>query len=412
MRLFVTFAALTGAALALSAYAQDGPRPGTTQERAPAVFIEKIKKEAAQIESAKLSLLFTAAAGPEIHKELGLDQKQIDLVRRLEKLTREITRDWLLRGLDADPPPLPAILAERLSERGDRLRARLVEHAEAMVLEGILSQEQAQSWRRATGRKPERLLAGRFGPPGLAETDPNPSVSQLAGCLQSAGSSCKRAGEILMILLGWPGMREAFPNGIGHLDPLGQKMARSRMPKIELPKRQADLVAKLDGLTMAIWRAWLTRGLDRDPLPPQHVLAQRLASREPLRESLGAHTEAIVLEGIVTADQAERCLILFWRASGVRALLDPALVSRLRLSRAQCEEVLLLIKTKEHVAAEDEIVSRPPRSIDADRPELQEWTAGWDRVAHRHQDEIDALIWEVLIPSQARAFRRILNDPQ
>ncbi len=348
----------------------------------------------------------------DIRKELGVDRKQIDLVRRLEKVSREIIKDWLLRGLDANPTPLPAVLAERLSERGDRLRARLVAHAEAIVLEGILTEDQALRWRRATGRKPEPLLAGRYGPPGPAETDPDPSASQLAGLLRSVEHADKTAGPIFTILLGWPGMREAYPNGIGHLNPMSQVMARQRMPKVEVPKQQADLVARLDEVTLAVWRAWVTRDLDAVPLPPQNLLAQRLAWREPLRESLGAHAEAIVLEAIATPDQAERCLRVFWQMSGASALLDPAMASRLRLSRSQRDELLFLIQTKERVAADDSNAPRPPGTLDAFGPEVQAWTAESAGVARSHQDEIDARIWDVLTPSQARALERILDGPK
>jgi len=412
MRLFLTFVALAGSSLALSARAQDDPRPETAPQRSPAVLLVKIQHEAAKVKSAKLSRLFTAVASPEIQKDLGLNRTQIDLAGQLAEITREIIKDWLLRGLDANPPPLPAVLAERLSGRGDRLRARLVAHAEAIVLEGILTQDQARLWRGATGRKPAPFLAGRFGPPGPAETDPDPSASQLAACLRSAGYTCKSGGPILTILLGWPGMREAYPNGIDHLDPVSQSMVRPRMPKVELPKQQADLVARLDEVALAVWRAWLTRDLDAVPLPPQHLLAERLAWREPLRGSLFGHTEAIVLEGIATPDQADRCLGAFWQMSGVSALLDPALASRLRLSRSQREELLSLFQTKDRVAADDSNAPRPPGAFDPTRPEVQAWSAESARVARSHQDEIDALIWDVLFPSQARALERILDGPK
>jgi len=412
MRLLVTFAAFAGAPFGLSARAQDVFRAETAQRSSPAALVIKIKNEAAKVESAKLSRLFTAVASPEIQKELGLDRKQIDLARQLEQMTREIIKDWLLRGLDTNPPPLPAVLTERLSERGDRLRARLVAHAEAIVLQAILTEEQARRYCRATGRKPEPLLAGRFGPPGPSEVGPNLPVSEDVRALQSAGYTCKRGGPVLLILLGWPGMREAYPNGVGHLDALSQRMARLRMPKVELPKQQADLIARIDELTLGIWRAWLTRDLDTVPLPPQRVLAERLASREPLRESLFGHTEAIVLEGVATPDQADRCLRIFWQMSGMNALLDPGLASRLRLSRSQREELLLLFQTKERVAADDANASRPPGAVDARLPEVKAWFAQAARVARSHQDEIDALIWEVLTTSQARALERILDGPK
>ena len=93
--------------------------------------------------TAELSPLFTTLADPDDKTELHLSDQQRDLARQLDELTRDLIRAWLIRDLDADHPPKLALLSERLSERGDRLRDRVIAHAEAIALDGILTPEQA-----------------------------------------------------------------------------------------------------------------------------------------------------------------------------------------------------------------------------------------------------------------------------
>jgi hypothetical protein len=92
---------------------------------------------------------------------------------------------------------------------------------------------------------------------------------------------------VAIALLGKPGMREEYPHGIGHLDPARQQLARRDMPKVDLAQEQIILVQRLDQLIVRIWNAWLIRDLDKAPLPPQPVLAQRLwEGGERVRDSL------------------------------------------------------------------------------------------------------------------------------
>ena len=102
------------------------------------------------------------------------------------------------------------------------------------------------------------------------------------------------------------------------------------MPKVDLSNKQAELAERLDALTLAVWRSWVTRVLEQVPLPPPHVLAQRLwEGGDRLRDSLFGHAEALMLEGVAGPEQADQALAESWRLVGLRALLDPTLASRL-----------------------------------------------------------------------------------
>jgi hypothetical protein len=84
-------------------------------------------------------------------EELRLSPEQSRLIGELDRLTRSIIRDWLLRGI-GDPTP-PPDLADRVSERGMGLRNEIVAHAEAIARLGILTQNQAEQSTRFLWRQ-------------------------------------------------------------------------------------------------------------------------------------------------------------------------------------------------------------------------------------------------------------------
>ena len=82
----------------------------------------------------------------------GLTAEQLTAANQLDELARTVCRGWLLRRLadtpanDGEPPT--ADLADRFLDRGKRLRASVVAHAEAIALEAVLAPEQAEAARR------------------------------------------------------------------------------------------------------------------------------------------------------------------------------------------------------------------------------------------------------------------------
>jgi hypothetical protein len=409
MRLFIIISVAARISIAMDAHAQGG---GEIRPPKPAI-VEKLRAEAAKVGGAKLSPLFAALADPKNAKEVLLSPGQADLARRLEDLSRDVIKAWLLRDLDADPSPTPAVLSQRLSESGTQHRRRLVLQAEAIAFEGIFNPEQARILRKLTHQQPSAMLTGRHGPPVIGADDDERSIAELVHNLRNLSSTRSDSGAVSLALLGKPGMREWYPNGIAHLDPVHQMLARRGMPKADLTDEQIALERRLDKLILDIWNAWATRDVDRVPLPPRHVLAWRLwEGGERLRESLFSRAEMIALQGIVTPQQADQALTAVWEQYGMSALLDPTLAARLRLTRSQREEIFSLLESKKDVSRRMSEAVQPFWGLRLTNPAAQREIDLLMQDSDSRQEEVDELILsQVLSSSQARSLVRILNRP-
>jgi hypothetical protein len=367
--------------------AQEALKRESSPPRSVAEFSAALRAEASNVDMAKYSKLFADLADVQTGEKLALSADQSKLVRNLNELTRDIIRAWLLRYLDAVPPPPATILAERLSDRGDGLRARLVAHAESIALEGILSPAQARQWRKVAGRRAQPLLIGSGGLRPTKVVDEGVSAEKLAAELDAMLPMYPRAGFVFSATLGkfsWP-------------------------PSLVLPKQQEKLVRRLDELAVAVIRNWLTRGLDAKPLPPWSVLAERYSWSDRVVASLCAHAEAIALEGILTREQAEQTLAIVWKTMGLSALRSPGVASRLRLSTAQREELDRLLDRRARLPAETAGV------LALTMQKMPDPVIGHNQAKIELENRMSATeeeIWNVLSPSQARILQRILGGPQ
>jgi hypothetical protein len=402
-----------GILVGVAVHAKETP-PADSVSPDPSAIVARLKTEATKVDSFKMSPVFSMLRGRKDARNLRLSTEQSDLVRRLGELTSDIIRAWMVRDLDADLLPTATDLAVRLSDSGPRLRDRLIAGAEAIALEGILNSEQARCAFEATGQKPRPLLRGRNGPPDAVAIGDRQSHADLAESLRRQPSAYANSGPIAFALLGMPGMREEFRDGIGHLDKVGQILARRVLPKVRLTNQQFALEDRLDKLMLAVWGAWLTRDLDKQPLPPPRILTLRLGDLGArVRDSLFARADAIALEGILTPDQADRALKAVWQKFGIIALLDPTLAARLRLTRSQRETVCLLLESKKDISENYAGTVQPIWRLQFTDPEAKAQVAQLEREADDRKEQVDDLIlFEVLSAPQARALARILKSAE
>jgi hypothetical protein len=226
MSSLVDLATAVGVLLGSMACVQEPSETKSAPPQKKAALLAKLKAKAAKEESAELSKLFSVLRDPKKTAALGLSKDQVELAGRLEQLARDIIKAWLLRELDSGPPPSTDAQLERLSEHRDRVRARVVIQAEAIVLDGILTTEQLRVCRKATGLKPGRPAPGRFGSPQVPAPDENSTPEELAAAVQYYATGYRHAGEIFSALLGNPLLRDMFPDGIEHLT--GSSLALAR----------------------------------------------------------------------------------------------------------------------------------------------------------------------------------------
>ena len=292
--------------------------------------------------------------------------------------------------------------------------AHLVTHAEAIAFQGILTPEQCHRLQLATaGRRGATLPGARRKPSRMGVTEEERTPAELAEILREKVNRYKHCGATLQVFVGERWVRENFPKGVVQMDPLRRKLLRRSMPRVELSKEQATLAERIDSLVIAIWRAWMIQGLDVHPLPSQSILADRLGEvGDRLRNSLFASAQLLALEGIATPEQAERALRVVWEEQGIRALRDPLLASRLRLSRSQREEIGSLFGAKDMAVEEYMDVARASLGLLRTRPDIQREVEQAARDARTRQDALDEVIWEVLNPSQARLLERILSSSE
>jgi len=271
MRIAAVVVALAGSVATASLAQQPAPRESLASIEA------RIRAEAAKVDRAEVSPLFGAITGPAADPELSLRDEQVQLCRKLEALARDVVRAWMLRGLDADPPPQASRLEARLADQGKKLREGVFDQAEAMALEGILGPEQARAWYEKSRTKPRPRQPSRTGaragdPPAETET-----AETLSRALRVTVGDLGRSGSVFALALGAPWVEGVHPEGFENLDPARQRelMKERDMPQVVLSSEQAGLLRRLDGLTREIVAAWLVRGLDDQPPPSRASLAQR-----------------------------------------------------------------------------------------------------------------------------------------
>ena len=126
-------------------------------------FASKLRAEAARLNSSDTSGFFQALikdSGPDNRE--GLTTEMLELIRQTDLTARDALRFWLDRALAPGSQPRTPKEWERLYDEWQHLKARVVGHAEAIVLEGVLPPQEARRWRSRANRPVMSQLPGRY----------------------------------------------------------------------------------------------------------------------------------------------------------------------------------------------------------------------------------------------------------
>jgi hypothetical protein len=399
--------------------AADDRGSGAGSARSPDEIVDRLRAEAAGVQRGHASELFAALCDPGVVESLRLSKTQVELAARLDQLARDIQGAWLIRGLDEQPRPPNSELADRLGERGKRLRARVVWQAEAIALEGVLEPNQAKRLLGRSGRRlPQRMVAGyrEFKVHVVAPTEnKGPAQRQVQACIAALANPRYQPSELFGIFL----------SEGGRVTPA-------------LSREQTIFIQRMDMLNRDTAKAFLARGLEPTDLSPtdQHwldavppkMLEGLSEDGRVLRISLLLRSEAIALDGILKPEQLISSKRHLWAARGLNtmdarmggtpgiiALLDPDVANLLGLAKGQREEVnaridgmqaLVLRLNDEVFSAVMETQNHPNDS----RFVADEHAALGAARAQIRQAEGD--VRAVLTTRQRRAFERLIKAPK
>jgi hypothetical protein len=333
------------------------------------------------------------------------------LVQQADRAARAVLEFHLKRALapGAKPPDLG---------EWKRLKARVVAHAEAIVLEGVLRPNEVRRWKPQASKPLAPQLAGRYSIIPIDYADGRIPAENTREASHRSIYSWQffegRSSDLFAILLGH---RPLYSH------------PRPRPPAAEMPfpglaPDQVRVLEDVDLLARNVRRYWLVRDVeppprrDDDPdevgkLPPTPAMEFWLSDRGlRVRASIVTHAEEMALEIVLEPEQFEKAKIELWRRRGVHALLDPELASRLRLSRTQRNELA------EALSNRLEVYHRIFRSVVFNIPYATAPVNEVLRLERQYKEDVaqkvaqlDQPIWECLKPSQLRSLAGLLDRP-
>jgi hypothetical protein len=379
VRGFVLFSSLFAVALLV------GSRP--TAGASDAELLAKVWAEADRLEKEPASELFGTLTSEEGKASFRLTKEQVDFSGRLDELTRAILKAMLLRGLDGKTPLPSAVLSERLGEAGKQLRQVLVSHAEAIVFDVVFSSDKASRLRKKFGRRPTPAPASRYGPYRMTGCMPVQKLDQLKSELEQEQRILNHAQSSYL-----------FASFIG----------RARTPT-GISTEQLQLANRLDQLSRDLLLGWLSRNLIAGRVPETDwEAADWFEAWNGLHKSLVARAEAILLQGILSAPQAETCLLAYWKDMGPLSLWDPELAYRLKLSKDQ--RSLLPEQFAKRVNLEYQEAGLMALIGSKEKDEFGRDVGELARAYKRSlREEADWAVLSVLTPSQLKRLDQILG---
>jgi len=378
-------------------------------EVAYADLVVRVRADAARVAKTPASNVFYMLTSKDGCASLGLTEDQRDLSRRLEILVRDALVALLLRGLDDKTRPAEEELARRLGEVCKRDRREVVSNAEAIVLEVILTPRQASRARKAYKVKPAAPLVGRYRASRRPAAEVLQSVTELKDVVEHEQRSLR--GSI-------GGSSSLFDVVVNFRVPPGKQSVGTPSTAelglwktLKLSIEQTGLANRLDRLNCDVLHAWLSRNLVADLSRLEDwEAADWYDTRARQRESFIAHSETIVLQGLLSPSQAKTLLAHVWRYMGPSALADPELAAHLNLTRAQRSTVVEQLETCRSIR--EEIIQHLIGLMEF-RGKKDEFGRDIAEVARqekqRVQAEADWMVWSVLTRSQRNELSRILG---
>jgi hypothetical protein len=400
---------------------QAAPRSVGAQSRPPDEIASKLGKEVARLETCFVSEFFAALSKSEgAGDPAGISREQAAVIRGLDEVARDALRSWSARGLEKGGTPASP-------EQFERMKQSVVAHAEAVVLEAVLTADQAKHWRGRISRPGIPPLTGRYPtiPYNYNDERPLQTLGDFDATIRSKATYLSwehgSASDLFAILLG------VGTEPIAGLSAPQADLKANKGPIPGLSSRELKLLQRLERVACDAQRLWLLRCLDK--VPPQGDLRQQLPTRameqrlsdsgKRLCASIVAHAEAIALEAVLNPDQAETAKRRLWIRTGLYALLDPDLGRLLRITSAQREEIAtrleartVLFHNRQGVLGND-FAKLSQASLAGQITEAQ-WKASEKQLVERFDDqmgEYDEPIWEVLSTAQIRVLNGILGRP-
>jgi hypothetical protein len=409
---------------------QDGAAAKETKSGAATDIVTQLRAEADRLKKGHASHFFDAlnaaiesgdrrAISAQLPPMLKNDGEAIRnalrapaLVQQADRTARAVLEFHLKHALaqGTKPPDL---------EEWKRLKARVVAHAEAIVLEGVLRPNEVRRWRPQASKPLAPQLSGRYSiipidyPDGQIPAATANTRAAFQNVIHQWQFFEPRSSELFAIVLGYPPILPIEAARPPELNPKFPGVAPDQVRVLE----DVDLLAR------NVRRYWLVRDVERLPgpkddpdevreLPPTRAMEFRLSDAGlRVRESITAHAEEMALETVLRPEQIEKAKIDVWRQRGVHALLDPELAARLQLSRAQRNELAEAIGNRFEVyhrvvrnVAFFPYATAPPEEIARRERQYKEDMA--QKVA-----ELDQPIWECVKPSQLRSLARLLDKP-
>jgi hypothetical protein len=303
-------------------------------------------------------------------------------------------------------------------EEWKRLKARVIAHAEAIVLEGVLRPNEVRHWKPQASKPLAPQLAGRNSIIPIDYPDGRIPLENTreAFCrsIYSWQFNENRSSDLFAVLLGYRSLSPVPP----------PRPPAHETPFPGLAPDQVRVLEDVDLLARNVRRYWLVRDVeapprrDNDPdevgkLPPTPAMEFRLSDAGlRVRASIVAHAEEMAFVIVLEPDQFEKAKVELWRRRGVHALLDPELAARLPLSRAQRNELAEALSNRVEVYHRElrNVVFNIPYATAPVNEILRLERQLKEEMAQKIAD-LDQPIWELLKPSQLRSLAGLLDRP-